>query len=73
MNVVCGCEIRADANNVGGVPVVGIAVVVDIAGVGSRLHVQNRDYPTILVFQGFKETVVGLPQSLYNIKQGLNF
>ena len=47
MNVVCGCEIRADANDVRRVPVVGIAVVVDIAGVGGRLHTQNRSYPKI--------------------------
>lgn len=42
---VCGCEIRADANDVRRVPVVRIAVVVDIAGVGGRLHAQNRKHP----------------------------
>ena len=33
-----GCEIRADADGVRGVPVVGIAIVVDVAEVRRRLN-----------------------------------
>ena len=36
-----GCEIRADAYRVRGVPVVGIAVVVDIAEIRRRLNIQE--------------------------------
>lgn len=70
---LCSCEIRADADGVRGVPVVGITVVVDIAEIRRRLDGPYRGHPIFLVFQMLQETVVRLPQCLDHVEQGLDF
>ena len=66
---LCSCEIRADADGVRGVPVVGITVVVDIAEIRRRLDGPYRGHPIFLVFQMLQETVVRLPQCLDHVEQ----